>query len=116
MNSLSNRENGILIGHNAAVQLANNNLIGGSNPGEGNVISGNGKNGIRLQAYVKGNIISYNLIGTDASGTGAAPNKCAGVRLLCAPENILIGNTIAFNRCGDIVEGCKNKHAIKAND
>ena len=52
---------------------ASNNTIGGANPGEGNLISGNTNTGIRIEDGA-GNIIKGNRIGTDAAGTTALGN------------------------------------------
>jgi parallel beta-helix repeat protein len=60
--------NGIVIWGNA-----NNTLIGGSNPGEGNLISGN-NSGIALRNNPDGTVIRGNLIGTTADGTAARGN------------------------------------------
>ncbi len=50
-----------------------------------NIISGNGKNGVRLTSLTgvscTGNILQNNHIGADANGTGALPNDQDGVRL-----------------------------------
>jgi hypothetical protein len=64
-----------------------NNIIGGTEPGAGNLISGNGQYGI----YTNGTntVIQGNLIGTDITGTQAIPNFSGGVTF--TGENILVG-------------------------
>ncbi len=54
------------------------NRVGGSAPGEGNLISGNGE-GVGLQTGSHDNVVVGNLIGTDASGTTALGNQTSGV-------------------------------------
>ena len=79
------------------------NTIGGSGPGEGNVIAGNGGRGVDVTG--SGNVIRGNLIGTAADGTTALGNGAAGVVIRgAASNNNVVGgtdagqaNTIAFN-------------------
>ncbi|UCH87595.1 MAG: right-handed parallel beta-helix repeat-containing protein [Dehalococcoidia bacterium] len=85
---------------------AHYNTIGGSSPGEGNVISGNGGSGVSIiGSGTNGNVVMGNLIGTDASGTAAMGNGHYGVVIEDGPENNTIGGTgsgegniIAFNQ------------------
>ncbi|MCX8091522.1 MAG: immunoglobulin domain-containing protein [Verrucomicrobiae bacterium] len=97
-NALGNLRNGVFI---AGVT---NNLIGGPNAGEGNVISGNAQNGILLQdATCRNNVIQGNLIGTDASGARRVGNGFAGIRIespaqqvggvVAGARNVISGNT-----------------------
>jgi titin len=74
-------------------------VIGGTNPGEGNVISGNEGGGIGIAgpATSQTNVIG-NLIGLDASGSVALPNGGRGVSLLAT----------AFNRIGGTSPGERN--------
>jgi Calx-beta domain-containing protein len=89
------------------IDLGNNNVIGGSAPGAGNIISGNGTvasgtgrgNGISIGSL--NNIIRGNFIGTDATGTGPLPNLINGI---AGGRNTTVGgmgagegNVIAFN-------------------
>ena len=55
------------------------NIVGGENTGEGNVISGNGQYGVYFQGnpelQVNNNIVQGNYIGVDATGTTPVPNS-----------------------------------------
>ena len=82
--SLGNVQNGIVI------SAASQNLIGGTSPGAGNVISGNGESGIYLlNSGASANLIQGNVIGTDATGTVALGNSVDGITLYGA-----VGNTV----------------------
>jgi hypothetical protein len=80
-----------------------NNTIGGDTPGERNVISGNDYSGVLLlgDSYgaPRGNIVSGNYIGIDASGTGALPNNGIGIQISGDAQDNTIGpgNVIAHN-------------------
>ncbi len=79
------------------------NLIGGSAPGEGNLISGNGYDGIFMSDpggddnQVLGNIIGLDLDGQAALGNGQCgvqiSNNC--VNNIIGPDNIISGNVSA---------------------
>jgi len=78
-----------------------NNVIGGSQPGEGNVISGS-ETGVRL-SFTVGTTVQGNHIGTDKNVTADLGNSLAGV-LLVNSSNCTVGgtasgagNVIAFN-------------------
>ena len=93
--ALGNTFNGLFVSGNA-------NRIGGALAGEGNVISGNGDIGVRLEGATN-SVVQGNRIGTDAGGSLARPNL-VGVALTFGAANNLIGgtaagagNTIAFN-------------------
>jgi titin len=95
------------------VSGSNNNVIGGTAPGEGNLISGNGSaaglpgnlgEGISLIGANTGNQIRGNLIGTDVTGILSIPNGSNGVELSTTSSNTVVGgsaqgaaNVIAFN-------------------
>ena len=68
------------------------NLVGGSVPGAGNVISGNHSQGVLLQdAGTSGNLVQGNLIGLNAAGDAAISNTWAGVEIYNGPSANLIG-------------------------
>jgi parallel beta-helix repeat protein len=95
---------------------ATGNLIGGTGPGEGNVISG-----CERGVYVtgSGNVIQGNLIGTNAAGTAPLGNAGEGVLITAYPEaatNNLIGgtapgarNVIAANGSGVTIQAAGNR-------
>jgi titin len=74
------------------------NVIGGVTAGSGNVISGNGQQGIFLagnNGNVMGNAIQGNLIGLDATGAGSLGNGNAGIGISGAAKNQIGGTTAA---------------------
>ena len=60
-------------------------------PPLGNLISGNGGNGVMIDAGSRGNVLNGNFIGTTASGDGALGNSGNGVWIDQAPGNSLVG-------------------------
>jgi hypothetical protein len=91
--------------------LANLNTIGGTTPGDRNVISG----GVIVQSYQtdnlgKGNLIQGNYIGIDATGTKAQSNAGAGIFADDPFETIGgttsgAGNLVSGNSGGGIIAG-----------
>ncbi len=88
--ALRNNWDGVAIGYGAS-----DNVIGGSTPGAGNLISGNGEHGVRLQnADTTGNQVLGNTIGADATGTQALGNREEGVFIgFGASDNVIGGDT-----------------------
>lgn len=60
-------------------------------PPLGNLVSGNGQNGILIDAGSKNNVLNGNFIGTTANGNAAVGNAADGVRINGADSNSLIG-------------------------
>jgi titin len=82
------------------------NMVGGVTTGSGNVISGNGQQGVWLvgtNGNVTGNMIQGNLIGLDVTGAGSLGNNYAGIGISSA----------AGNQIGGTVSGARN--VISAN-
>ncbi|HYV09388.1 MAG TPA: Calx-beta domain-containing protein [Pyrinomonadaceae bacterium] len=87
---------------------SNNNLIGGTTPGAGNVIAWAGF-GLRIDGFSasdgppSGNIVQGNFIGVGADGSTPVPNRVQGVRISSAVNTTIggvapgAGNVIAFN-------------------
>jgi len=97
--SLANGSDGIVID-----QGASNNLVGGIEPGAGNLISGNNRYGINIKHWdTYGNLVKGNFIGTDLTGNSALGNGSDGIKIFADAYNNKIGgvegeeNIIAFN-------------------
>jgi uncharacterized repeat protein (TIGR01451 family) len=94
---------------NGGVEFTNGSAhgtVGGSGPGEGNLIAGNGNNGVELDS--DNSLVAGNLIGTDITGTIAIPNTSDGVKI-----GSVIGDTIGGTSAGarNIISGNKS-HGI----
>src|SRR5439155_844079 len=78
---------------------AKSNTVGGSsgpNPGAGNVIAGNGGNGIGISdAGTDNNLVQGNFIGTNLAGTAALSNQANGVLVAGGAQNTVIGGASA---------------------
>jgi CSLREA domain-containing protein len=86
------------------------NVIGGSKPGEGNVISGNALYGLNIGgSNATGNVVKGNYIGVDASGQKALKNRYGVVLSNGAQSNTIGGtesgdaNVISGNQSGGIL-------------
>jgi hypothetical protein len=96
-NFIGIQHDGVTPGPNVSgiVVEASNSIIGGENPENRNIISGNTSGGISLAQYLVGgfgnpvenNLVIGNYVGTNAAGTAAVPNNF----------NITIGRAGAFN-------------------
>ncbi len=136
LNATGNTVRGNFIGTNAAGTAAvpNNsagvhlndapsNIVGGTGAGEGNVISGNLDNGVRLEGtQATGNNVLGNFIGTDATGIAALGNTNEGVKLVLASNNTIggtlggSGNRIAFNGTDGVSVQSGNGNAVLKNN
>jgi len=105
------------------VYYNHDNLIGGSGPGAGNIISGNRGDGIDITGTTAtGNLVQGNSIGTDASGMLHLGNAGFGVFDHGASNNAIggvgagQGNTIAYNgRAGVLFEQAASSNTISSN-
>lgn len=90
----------------AAISAASFNLIGGTGPGQGNVLSGNFHDGLGIASYsnafdgsvvdATGNVVAGNLIGLDRSGVMEMGNHRDGVFLDGASGNLIGVMTAGF--------------------
>jgi hypothetical protein len=102
------------IGHN----VRSNDIIGGSNPGEGNLISGNDSDGISIG---NSNSISVqgNMIGTQADGVSPLGNGAHGIFFLATGRDCNIGagaaNVIAYNGGDGIFNSSGSGNLIRRN-
>ena len=100
--AIGNRNMGVSI-----VEGASHNKIGGAAKGEGNLISGNGEDGLFIHdSGTKYNIVLGNCVGTNASGAFAVPNGNVGINLGNGTQNNLIGGHTAAER--NIISGNRN--------
>ncbi|MBI3118403.1 MAG: hypothetical protein HYZ00_06940 [Candidatus Hydrogenedentes bacterium] len=79
-------------------------LIGGAVAGQGNLVGGNGSDGIALGGDAcEGNVISGNRVGVNLAGTVAIPNANEGIVLFGGAHNNTIGGSTAG--AGNLVSG-----------
>jgi titin len=106
--ALANRFDGVIIRTGAT-----SNTVGGTSAGTGNIISGNGNDGVEIvNAGTTKNLIQGNTIGAQVDGSSALANKAAGVMVRNGAANNTIGgtgagagNTIAFNNGDGVIIG-----------
>ncbi len=91
-----------------------NNTIGGSQPGAGNIISGNEGIGISIEGSgAFGNMVQGNFIGTDVTGTLDFGNSFEGVEVKGGAQSNIIGGSTAGDR--NIISGNGN-HGVAIGD
>jgi hypothetical protein len=80
-------------------------LVGGTNAGAGNVISGNGSAGLHLDG-VSNNVVQGNYIGLNAAGTAAVPNADSGIYVVSGSSSNVIGGAVTGAR--NVISGNVN--------
>lgn len=96
--SLRNTGDGIALGLGAAEVY-----IGGTAPGSGNVISGNGGSGIGIVGAISGVVIDGNLIGVARDGLTSRPNEGSGVSIADGSQGVTVGGTALGS--GNVISG-----------
>jgi CSLREA domain-containing protein len=80
-----------------------------------NVLSGNGRAGLRLEAGADSNLVIDNLIGVGFDGTSAVPNAENGVFVLSSSSNSIATNVIAQNNTQGVQVSSGLHNTIRAN-
>ena len=92
--SLGIAGDGVLLAEEASFNWIGVNPVGGMALGdEGNVISGNGYDGVQIVAGSNGNIVAGNKIGTDVTGTVALGNASSGIEVDAGCADNTMGGT-----------------------
>jgi titin len=78
------------------------NTVGGAAAGAGNVIGGNGQDGVFVDRDADNNLVQGNRIGTDAAGAADLGNKRDGVRVANAVGTVIGG---AAAGAGNLISG-----------
>ncbi len=99
--AVPNARNGILLTNRASGTMIGGTATGGNDPTngvfvrppEGNLISGNGENGVLITGGARANTLAGNFIGTAASGNAPLGNAGDGVAIVGANGNSLLGTT-----------------------
>jgi parallel beta-helix repeat protein len=90
------------------------NQIGGTQSGEGNVISGNEMRGIELySSKTRGNAVLGNYIGTDKNGTSSLGNGWEGINISSSAKLNMIGGTSAGS--ANVISGNDDQGIIISN-
>jgi uncharacterized repeat protein (TIGR01451 family)/CSLREA domain-containing protein len=89
-------------GNGVSTSFDSDNLIGGTAPGAGNVISGNLDKGVFMGTSAVRQTVQGNFIGVDATGSAALPNL-DGVWMQTGSSNNLIGGADAG--AGNVISG-----------
>jgi titin len=99
-------------------------LIGGTEAGAGNLISGNGGSGVFITSSGSGDFVQGNRIGTDVTGSQPLGNASDGVHVdnvndpngsTIGGEAVGAGNTIAFNANDGVLVDQSTHFAILGN-
>lgn len=107
-------------GSGVVAEGSNSNTVGGATTGAGNLVAGNGGNGVGLLG--SDNKVLGNRIGITASGTGPLGNDKVGLALVSAVDTFVgdgtsVGsNTIAFNVADGVeISGSSSGDVVSRN-
>ena len=98
--------------HGIILEYADDNIIGGSASGAGNVVSGNNSQGVLLVA-AENNMITGNMIGTDSTGLVLLGNTLNGIMLNSGASNNTIGGPLPGE--GNVIAGNGQNGVVISN-
>jgi WD40-like Beta Propeller Repeat len=117
--AIANQQDGLVVANSTS------NVIGGTQPGAGNLISGNVLEGVELSgSSTTGNLVQGNRIGTDVTGTLGLGNGHRGVLVNSASNNVIGGtaagarNVISGNALGGVLlvgDASSSGNAVQGN-
>lgn len=87
-----------------AVNVGDNNIIGGTTATARNIISGNSSHGVLILGPASGNKVLNNYIGTDKTGAIALGNASDGVSLVSGSANV-VNSIIGSPGAGNVISG-----------
>jgi Astacin (Peptidase family M12A) len=97
-NALANSLSGVFIGNGSS-----GNIVGGTNSGARNILSGNLQYGVILTSNTTGNVVLGNFIGVNTGGSLMVSNQLGGVFLADGAIGNVIGSTNGGS--GNIISG-----------
>jgi CSLREA domain-containing protein len=103
------------------VSASDDNTIGGTATGAGNIISGNASLGVYVGTFdtlgADGNAVQGNLIGTNATGTAGIGNDSTGVYLGGATNTLIGGSEVGAGNLisGSTIHGIHVQNAANTN-
>ena len=112
---------GVLSNAFAGVRIsggAQNNIVGTTISGGGNVISGNTLDGVFISdASTNNNVIQGNLVGLKASGSSSAANGGAGIDVATSAQSTMVGpgNVISGNTASGVIVNAANGTMVRGN-
>jgi parallel beta-helix repeat protein len=107
LNKIGNATDGVFV-------FNSGNQIGGRNRGTGNLISGNGGDGIRVNGS-SGNLIARNVIGADGTANKAMGNAKNGILMMTTNTSLVRDNIVAFNGGTGVQVATGTDNAIVSN-
>ena len=105
-NWLGTDETGAAAGANLVgvfIQNGDDNVVGGTDPADRNVISGNSVDGVQIWAGSTGNVVLGNYIGTNATGAADLGNTNQGVAIFGAASGNTVGGVAVG--AGNVISG-----------